>query len=75
MLMSVFNLAAAGFPESPISKLTQSESFTLMLMKLRLHVANFHFALRFGVCATTVGRIFSKWTDAMKVQFSFLARS
>ena len=72
VLMSVFNLVAAGIPESPISKLTQFESFTLTLMKLRLNVANFDLAFRFGVCATTVGRIFSKWIDAMNVRLSFL---
>ena len=39
MLISVFNLIAAEIPESHIiSKLTQSKSFILTLIKLRLNV-------------------------------------
>ena len=72
VLMSVFNLVAAAVPESPLSKLTKFQSFTLTLMKLRLNIANLDLAFRFGVCATTIGRTFSKWIEAMNIRLSFL---
>ena len=72
VLMAVFNLVAPVIPEYPLSKLSKFQSFTLTLMKLRLNAANFDLAFRFGVSATTVGRILSRWIEAMNARLAFI---
>lgn len=49
VLMAVFDMAAAALPENPLAKLTKFQSFTLTLMKMRLHASNFDLAFRFGI--------------------------
>ena len=58
VLMAVFNLVAGVIPENPLSKLSRFQSFTLTLMKMRLNASNFDLTFRFGVCDTTVSRVF-----------------
>ena len=70
--MAIFNILAPVIPEYPLSKLSKFQSFTLTLMKLRLNEANLDLVFRFGVSATTVGRILSRWIEAMHVRLAFI---
>jgi len=72
VLMAVFNLVSAAIPESPTSRLSKFQAFVLTLMKLRLNVSNYDLGFRFGISASTVSRVFSKWIEAMDVRLSFL---
>ena len=72
VLMAVFNLVSVAIPESPTSKLSKFQAFVLTLMKLRLDVSNYDLGFRFGISASTVSRVFSKWIEAMDIRLSFL---
>ena len=72
VLMAVFDLVAAVIPENPLSRLSKFQSFTLTLMKMRLNVSNFDLAFRFGISATTVGRVLTRWIETMDARLSFL---
>ena len=72
VLMAVFELVAAAIPKNPLTKLYKFQSFLLTLMKMRLNASNFDLAFRFGISATTVGRVFSRWIEAMDVRLAFL---
>ena len=72
VLMTVFNLVYVAIPESPTSKLSKFQAFVLTLMKLRLDVSNYDLGFRFGISASTVSRVFSKWIEAMDIRLSFL---
>jgi hypothetical protein len=39
---------------------------------MRLNASNFDLAFRFGISATTVGRIVTRWVEAMDARLSFL---
>ena len=41
-------------------------------MKLRLDVSNYDLGFRFGISASTVSQVFSKWFEAMDICLSFL---
>ena len=72
VLIAVFNLVSAAIPESPTSKLSKFQAFVLTLMKLRLNVSNYDLGFRFGISASTVSQVFSKWIEVMDVRLSFL---
>ena len=72
VLMAVFELVAVAIPKNPLTKLSKFQSFLLTLMKMRLNASNFDLAFRFGISATTVGRVFSRWIEAMDVRLAFL---
>jgi len=73
VLMGVFDgMVASALPENPLAKLTKFQSFTLTLMKMWLNASNFDLAFRFGISATTVGRVFSRWIQAMDARLAFL---
>ena len=72
VLMAVFELVAAAIPKNPLTKLSKFQPFLLTLMKMRLNTNNFDLAFRFGISATTVGRVFSRWIEAMDVRLAFL---
>ena len=72
VLTAVFNLVSVAIPESPTSKLSKFQAFVLTLMKLRLDVSNYDLGFRFGISASTVSRVFSKWIEAIDIRLSFL---
>ena len=72
VLMAVFNFVSAAIPEVPATKLANFQSSFLTLMKMRLNVSNYDLGFRFGVSASTVSRVFSKWIEAMDIRLSFL---
>ena len=72
ILMAVFNVVSVAIPEFPTSKLSKFQAFVLTLMKLRLDVSNYDLGFRFGISASTVSRVFSKWIEAMDIRLSFL---
>ena len=72
VFMAVFDLVATAIPDNPLCKLSKFQSFTLTLMKIRLNVSNFDLAFRFGISATTVGRVFGRWIEVMEARLSFL---
>ena len=69
--MAVFELVAAAIPKNPLSKLIKFQSFLLTLMKMRLNVSNFDLAFRFGISATAVGRVFSRWIEQWMFDWHF----
>ena len=66
--IAVFILVTPAILDHPFSKLNKFQSFNLTSMRLRLNVANFDLAFRFGVSSTTVSRILSRWIEAMNVR-------
>ena len=70
--MAVFELVAAAIPKNPLSKLSKFQSFLLTSMKMQLNASNFDLAFRFGISATTVGQVFSRWIEAIDVRLAFL---
>ncbi len=42
------------------------------IMKLRLSASNYDLGFRFGISESTVGRVFSRWIEAMDARLSFL---
>ena len=72
VLMAVFNLVSAVITETPQNKLSKFQCYELTLMKLRLNASNYDLGFRFGINASTVSRLFSKWIEAMNVRLSFL---
>ena len=74
VLMAMFNLVSAAISETPQSKLSKFRCCILTLMKLQLHVnaSNYDLGFRFGVSASTISQVLSKWIEAMNVHLSFL---
>ena len=72
VLMAVFNLVSAVITETPQNKLSKFQCYVLTLMKLQLNASNYDLGFRFGINASTVSRLFSKWVEAMNVRLSFL---
>jgi hypothetical protein len=68
ILMLVFNFVTKGMSESTGTKLTNFQSFIMTLMKLRLNLANFDLAFRFGISDPTVSRTLIKWVQLMDVR-------
>ena len=67
ILMLVFNFVTKGMSESTGTKLTNFQLFTMTLMKLRLNLANFDLAFRFGISDPTVSRTLIKWMFVLEV--------
>ena len=72
VLMSLFRLVSVAIPNGGATKLGKFEYFTLTLMKLRLNASNYDLGFWFGICESTVSRVFSRWIEAMDVRLSFL---
>ena len=72
VLMSLFRLVSVAIPDGGAAKLGKFEYFILTLMKLRLNASNYDLGFRFGICESTVSRVFSRWIEAMDVRLSFL---
>ena len=74
VFLAVFNFISSVIPQTANSKLTHFECFILTLMKLRLNLSNYDLAFRFAVSESTVGRVFSKWINAMDSRLSPLIK-
>ena len=72
VLMALFRIVSVAIPEGGAAKLSQFDSFTLTLMKLRLNASNYDLGFRFGVSESTISRTFAKWIEAMDIRFPFL---
>ena len=64
-LISVFTFVSAHVITAPQASLTMFQQFVMVLMKLRLNLANQDLAYRFGVHQASVSRNFRKWIDVM----------
>ena len=64
-LLPSLSLQQVSFPNS-------RHLCVLTLMKLRLDVSNYDLGFRFGISASTVSRVFSKWIEAMDIRLSCL---
>ena len=64
-LISVFTFVSAHVITAPQASLTTFQQFVMVLMKLRLNLANQDLAYRFGVHQASVSRNFRKWIDVM----------
>ena len=71
VLMAMFNLVSAVITETPQNKLSKFQCYVLTLIKLRLNASNYDLGFRFGISTSTVSQLFSKWIEAMDIQFSF----
>jgi len=60
ILMASFEFVAKDVSQNGNHKLTKFECFILTLMKLHLNLSYYDLGFRFGICRTTVGRIFKK---------------
>ena len=71
-LKSVYDLASGFFTgKHGNSSLTLFQELLLTLMKLRLNLRDQDLSFRFGVCQSTVSRIFRKWIDILYTLHSF----
>lgn len=70
VLRAVFDFVAP--PTTQKTKLTQFQEFVLTLIKLRLDLPFKDLGYRFGISATTVSRIFSKWLTILDARLSCL---
>ena len=66
-MIAIFEFVKIGVSHSGYHKL---DSFLLTLMKLRLNLNNYDLGFRFGICLSTVGRVFRKWIFVMNLRLS-----
>ena len=65
IFMAIFEFVKKGVSYTGYHKLPEFESLLLTLMKLRLNLSNYDLSFRFGICLSTVGRVFRKWIFLM----------
>lgn len=70
ILMALFEFVAKDITQKGKYKLSKFQCFLLTLMKLRLNLSYYDLGFRFGVCRTTVARIFKKWIYIMNTKMS-----
>ena len=61
IFMAIFEFVKKGVSHSGYHKLSEFDFFLLTLMKLCLNLNNYDLGFRFGMCLSTVGRVFRKW--------------
>ena len=69
VLKAVFNLIEKKILDTSI-KLTKFQCFVLVLMKLRLNLANYDLGFRFCIHESTVSRIIINWIQMLDVSLS-----
>ncbi|XP_041374991.1 uncharacterized protein LOC121387832 [Gigantopelta aegis] len=73
-LMALFNLMKPEISDSKRSSLTPFQKVIITLMRLRLNLSVTDLSYRFGVCATTISKVFLDTINVMYIRLQPLVR-
>ena len=68
----ILNLALPVLRKAPHKKMSSFNALLACMMKLHLACSNYDLGFRFVVHESTIGRLFRKWIDILRVRLSFL---
>lgn len=74
ILKTLFDFVAPHIPDHRLSAVPKFQQFCMVLMKLRLNLADADLAHRFGVCQSLVSKNWRKWIDAMYIRLKPLIK-